>query len=58
MTIDHLAKALTEAAEAHHEYEQKYFPRSTDPNWADWYANWIIQKYGPLLSQAEAAEEA
>jgi hypothetical protein len=48
MTVDKLTKALTEAAEAHHVYEQKYFPRQTDPNWQRWYATWIIDRYGPL----------
>jgi len=34
-----LAKALTEAAEAHHQYEQELGHR--DEKWAEWYAEYI-----------------
>lgn len=55
MTIDKLTAALTEAAEAHHAFEATL--GHPDANWQRWYAQYILDKHGPLLSQAEAAEE-
>jgi len=54
MTIDKLTTALTQAAEAHHAYEATL--GHPDANWQHWYASWIIDRYGPLETLAEAAE--
>lgn len=39
---DELARLLTEAAEAHHEYEQRLGWR--DEDWPRWYAEYIIER--------------
>lgn len=37
-----LADALKRAAEAHHEHEQR--TGHADPDWADWYALYIVRE--------------
>lgn len=39
-----LGAALREAAKEHHEYEQKL--GHPDENWADWYAQYIVDNFG------------
>ncbi len=39
---DELARLLSEAAEAHHEYEQRLGRR--DEDWPRWYAQYIIER--------------
>ncbi len=39
---DELARLLREAAEAHHEYEQRL--GRPDEDWPKWYAEYIIDK--------------
>lgn len=57
MTIEKLTTALTQAAEAHHAFEQANFPAGkTDPNWQHWYASWIINTYGPLVSPSASED--
>lgn len=53
MTIDKLTKALTEAAEAHHGYEATL--GHPDANWQRWYAEFIVNKYGPFREPPQAA---
>ncbi len=44
MTLDvaRIAKLLTQAGTAHHEYEQTQLRGKTDAAWADWYADFLV----------------
>lgn len=42
LTKDRLAELLREAAEAHHEYEEKLGER--DEDWPAWYAGYVVER--------------
>lgn len=56
MTKRYLAQLLRSAAQAHHTYEQSL--GHTDPNWADWYAGWMLPRVQPRLDHIVAGASA
>lgn len=47
-----LMKALEDAADHHHEFEQEYFQGERDQQWAGWYVAYLLGKLGPFVSPA------
>ncbi len=43
LTADELAELLREAEEAHAAYEEDELDGATDPDWAEWYARYIVE---------------
>jgi hypothetical protein len=53
-----LAGLLTEAAEAHHQYETDALKGERDNNWAEWYAEYLLQHgAGDALNPPLAADQ-
>jgi hypothetical protein len=47
-----IALLLTQAGQAHHDYEQSVLKGVYDQDWADWYAEYVIQNgLSELLKQ-------
>ncbi|MFB6212721.1 MAG: hypothetical protein ABEI53_02835 [Candidatus Magasanikbacteria bacterium] len=45
LAIKELAGLLEEAKEAHHQYEQEELGGETDENWAEFYAEYILERF-------------
>ena len=53
-TVTELTKLLTDAAQAHHTFEQTL--GHADPQWQAWYAQWIVERTSriqPLAAQLD-----
>ena len=51
LNVETLAKLLTEAEEAHAEYEKSL--GHPDPEWQKWYAEYLIERLDELISESE-----
>jgi NADPH-dependent 7-cyano-7-deazaguanine reductase QueF len=45
-----LTAVLQQAGNAHHEYETRYLGEK-DPDWAGWYAAYVLEKMGHFTTQ-------
>lgn len=55
MTIDELAAALGDAAEAHHEFEEGALGGERDEQWAAFYAAFVLGRLGPFIAPSRLA---
>jgi hypothetical protein len=57
-TATQIAALLSQAGEAHHEYEQNQLGGEYDQNWSTWYADYIIEQgLGKLLNREVSTEQ-
>jgi hypothetical protein len=55
VTIDELAAALGDAAEAHHEFEEHALGGERDEQWAGFYAAFVLGRLGPFTTPSRLA---
>lgn len=56
-TVTQIAALLSQAGEAHHEYEQNQLRGEYDQNWPTWYADYIIKEGLSKLLNREVSTE-